>query len=93
MSIAKRNLDHDTWMNDHNARAAAFNPTPTSEGWDLFEHWQIGQDGRPWLMLVTSSPYDVGALDPGDFILRRRWAPAGSPEVVNHARPEAASDV
>ncbi|MGW0039849.1 hypothetical protein [Gordonia sp. NPDC003376] len=69
MSIAKRILNHETWINDDNERDHSFNPAPKSEGWDLFEHWEVDAGGEPCLLLITSSPNDVGSLAPGSFIL------------------------
>ncbi|QYC53605.1 hypothetical protein SEA_NORVS_121 [Gordonia phage Norvs] len=87
MNAAKRLWNHETWLSERDQLANDFNPSPLSEGWELYEHWQIDKDGQPYLCVVTSSVYDVGDLDPGDFILRRRWGAAGVPEIVKHARP------
>lgn len=67
---------------------ADFNPTPTAEGFALWEHWETGKDGRHYLLLVSSSSVGM-TLRPGDFILHRAWAPASTPVVHNHARGEA----
>ncbi|ANA86279.1 hypothetical protein SEA_LOZINAK_122 [Gordonia phage Lozinak] len=87
MNVAKRQHAHEIWLTEKNELASDFNPSPLSEGWELYEHWQIDKDGEPYLCVITSSVYDVGDLDPGDFILRRRWGAAGVPEIVKHARP------
>ncbi|AMS02628.1 hypothetical protein BJD55_gp138 [Gordonia phage Yvonnetastic] len=86
MSLAKRQWDHDFWVEDRDARAGAFNPCPLSDGFTLYEHWNVTELG-PFLVLITSSPYDIGALEEGDFILKRQYAPAGAPEVYNCVRP------
>lgn len=88
---AKRLSDHTQWVNDFNALAADFNPAPMSEGCDLYEHWDTnGRTGSPYLILITSDPTGID-LKPGDFILRRTWGAAGTPEIVNHAWPEEKS--
>lgn len=57
-------------------------------GFELLEHWE--NEGRD-LLLVTSDYTAVGALKPGDTIVRRTWAAAGAPHVYNEARPGATS--
>ena len=62
-----------------------FNPAPDSAGFDLFEHWETTGPDEYGLLLVSSSPIGM-RLQPGDWILRRRWAPASEPATYNHAR-------
>ena len=66
-----------------------FNPSPDSAGFDLYEHWEtIGPDEYA-LLAVAATPLAFDALQPGDWYLKRRWAPAGEPVVYNRARPTA----
>lgn len=53
----------------------------TGRGMELFEHWEASGN----LLLVASTPQGM-RLEPGDTIVRRRWAAAGEPEVYNRAR-------
>ncbi len=64
--------------------AAEFNPTPESMGFGLWEHWETGEDGKRYLLLVSSSTVGM-ELKPGDFIMHRAWAPASMPIVHNSA--------
>lgn len=69
---------------------AEFSPTPTSEGFALWEHWETDSKGQRHLLLVSSSTVGM-KLRPGDFILHRSWAPASTPYVYNRAQ-EATDD-
>ena len=69
---------------------AEFNPTPTSEGFALWEHWETDGKGKRYLLQVSSSTAGM-KLRPGDFILHRSWAPASTPYVYNRAQ-EATDD-
>ena len=69
--------------------ASEFNPTPTSEGFAMWEHWETVSGGRKALLSVSSTSFDM-VLKPGDFILQRFWAPASTPIVYNHARKDGA---
>jgi hypothetical protein len=64
-----------------------FNPTPDSQGYVLFEHWEEPIPGSEEynLLAVVSTPADL-ELDPGDWVLKRRWAPAAEPTIHNRAR-------
>lgn len=55
-------------------------------GFVLFEHWE--NNGKS-LLVVTSDRTSIGPLEPGDTIVKRRWAAAGEPEVFNEARGAA----
>lgn len=61
-----------------------FNPAADSSGVDLFEHWEEDRDGKPYLLAVVSDPSSL-ELQAGDWILRRRWAPAAIPTLHNRA--------
>ena len=63
-----------------------FNPCPHSTGLDLFEHWETQAENDFYLIGINSTPYMFGALEEGDFILKRRWAPAGLPTVYNQVK-------
>ena len=64
-----------------------FNPSPDSIGFVLYEHWEepIPHSGEYHLLAVVSTPHDID-LKPGDWILKRRWAPAAEPTFYNRAR-------
>ena len=63
-----------------------FNPCPDSTGLDLIELWETQAENDFYLIGINSTPYMFGALEEGDFILKRRWAPAGFPTVYNQAK-------
>ena len=52
------------------------------QGFTLFEHWE---DGGKSLLVVTSNPAGLDALEPGDVIVKRTWAAAGEPVIYNQA--------
>lgn len=56
----------------------------------LYEHWEHVSGDEYYLMQVVSSPYKI-KMTAGDKIIRRRWAPAGFPEIYNEASFEEAS--
>ena len=62
-----------------------FNPCPDSIGFTLFEHWETTGPDEYSLLSIASTPIDMG-LKPGDWIVRRRWAPAAEPRLYNRAR-------
>lgn len=64
---------------------ADFNPTPESEGFTLWEHWETLSTGKKYLLEVSSSSRPM-ALKPGDFLVQRTWAPAGKAQLRNRAR-------
>ena len=63
--------------------AEMFNPSRTSTGLVLFEHWEQDSRGRPNLLFVSST--QPVTLDPGDVVVRRTWAPAGAPDIITGA--------
>lgn len=63
-----------------------FNPSPDSIGFDLYEHWQMIGEDEYFMLSVAATPLAFDRLEPGDWILKRRWAPAGEPTVYNRAR-------
>lgn len=63
-----------------------FNPSPDSTGFDLYEHWETTGPDEYNLLAVAATPVAFGPLKPGDWFLRRRWAPVGEPTVYNRAR-------
>lgn len=52
------------------------------QGLALFEHWE---DGGKSLLVVTSNPAALDALEPGDVIVKRTWTAAGKPTIYNQA--------
>lgn len=62
-----------------------FNPCPDSYGADLFEHWETTAPDEYSLLSIAATPVGM-TLRPGDWILRRRWAPASEPTTYNRAR-------
>ena len=64
-----------------------FNPCLDSTGMHLYEHWEepIPGSGEYNLLAVAATPHGM-SLEPGDWILQRRWAPASEPELINRAR-------
>lgn len=61
-------------------RASQFNPAPDSTGFTLYELWEQDSGGGRHLLHVTSTP--PVTLNPGDVVVQRTWAPAGTPEIV-----------
>ena len=66
-------------------KQAEFNPTPESEGFTLWEHWETLGDGKKYLLDVSSNTR-LMVLKPGDYIVQRTWAPAGKAQPHNRAR-------
>lgn len=60
-----------------------FNPSRNSTGLVLFEHWERDSKGRPNLLHISST--QPVTLEPGDVVVRRTWAPAGSPDIISGA--------
>jgi hypothetical protein len=54
----------------------------------LFEYWE---DGGKSLLVVTSNPAGLDALEPGDVIVKRTWAAVGEPAIYNQAALKARS--
>lgn len=52
------------------------------QGFTLFEHW--ADDGKS-LLMVTSNPAALDALEAGGVIVKRTWAAAGEPVIYNQA--------
>ena len=63
-----------------------FNPAPNSFGFDLYEHWETTGPDEYSLLNIAATPLAFDRMKPGDWYLKRRWAPAGEPSVYNRAR-------
>ena len=66
--------------------SAAFSLGLDGHGLDLFELWEATPGGEASFLAVSGTVADLGPLSPGDVIVKRRWAPAGEPIVLNSAR-------
>ena len=62
-----------------------FNPCPDSSGFVLFEHWETTGPDEYHLLNIAATPLDM-TLAPGDWIIRRRWAPGAEPTLYSRAR-------